>query len=70
MNDAPKAYPPVVMPSLEQQIVLKGQKALITGASSGIGKQVAIELGHAGADIVGVMGRRIFVVGLIGRQMN
>lgn len=45
-------YPPVVMPSLDQQVVLKGQKALVTGASSGIGKQVAIALGHAGADVV------------------
>jgi glucose 1-dehydrogenase len=45
-------YPPVVMPSLEQQVVLTGQKALVTGASSGIGKQVAIALGHAGADVV------------------
>jgi len=45
-------YPPVVMPSLEQQVVLAGQKALVTGASSGIGKQVAIALGHAGADVV------------------
>jgi glucose 1-dehydrogenase len=45
-------YPPVIMPSLEQQVVLKGQKALVTGASSGIGKQVAIALGHAGADVV------------------
>ena len=40
------------MPSLQQQVVLKGQKALVTGASSGIGKQVAIALGHAGADVV------------------
>jgi glucose 1-dehydrogenase len=45
-------YPPVVMPSLEQQPLLTGQKALVTGASSGIGKQVAIALGHAGADVV------------------
>ena len=45
-------HPPVVMPSLEQQVVLSGQKALVTGASSGIGKQVAIALGHAGADVV------------------
>jgi glucose 1-dehydrogenase len=48
----PQPYPPVVMPFLEQQVVLKGQKALVTGASSGIGKQVAIALGHAGADVV------------------
>ena len=53
MPDKPSQhYPPVVMPSLEQQVVLKGQKALVTGASSGIGKQVAIALGHAGADVV------------------
>lgn len=53
MNDSPgQIYPPVVMPSLDQQVVLKGQKALVTGASSGIGKQVAIALGHAGADVV------------------
>lgn len=45
-------YPPVVLPSLEQQVVLRGQKVLVTGASSGIGKQVAIALGHAGADVV------------------
>jgi glucose 1-dehydrogenase len=45
-------FPPVVMPSLEQHVVLRGQKALVTGASSGIGKQVAIALGHAGADVV------------------
>jgi glucose 1-dehydrogenase len=53
MNEKPsQSYPPVVMPSLQQQVVLKGQKALVTGASSGIGKQVAIALGHAGADVV------------------
>jgi glucose 1-dehydrogenase len=45
-------YPPVVLPSLEQQPILKGQKALVTGASSGIGQQVAIALGHAGADVM------------------
>ena len=53
MDNSPKQpYPPIVLPSLEQQVVLKGQKALVTGASSGIGKQVAIALGHAGADVV------------------
>jgi glucose 1-dehydrogenase len=53
MNDKPiEQYPPVVLPSLERQAVLKGQKALVTGAGSGIGKQVAIALGHAGADVV------------------
>jgi len=32
-------------------VLLKGQKALVTGANSGIGKAVAIALGRAGADV-------------------
>jgi len=32
--------------------MLQGQKALVTGANSGIGKAVAIGLGNAGADVV------------------
>ncbi|MEU9177436.1 SDR family oxidoreductase [Streptomyces sp. NPDC048550] len=32
--------------------LLKGQKALVTGANSGIGKATAIGLGRAGADVV------------------
>jgi glucose 1-dehydrogenase len=31
---------------------LKGQSALVTGASSGIGKAIAIELGRAGAQVI------------------
>ena len=45
-------YPEIVMPQCQAAKVLKGQKALVTGASSGIGKAVAIELGKAGADVV------------------
>lgn len=47
-----RPLPSTVLPTCPQQLVLKGQKALVTGASSGIGKQVAIALGHAGADVV------------------
>jgi len=32
--------------------LLDGQKAIVTGASSGIGRAVAIALGHAGADVI------------------
>jgi len=45
-------YPEVVMPQCEAERVLKGQKALVTGANSGIGKAVAIGLGQAGAEVV------------------
>ena len=45
-------YPEVVMPHCEAEKLLKGQKALVTGANSGIGKAVAIGLGQAGADVV------------------
>jgi glucose 1-dehydrogenase len=34
------------------QKVLLGQKALVTGANSGIGRAAALALGHAGADVV------------------
>jgi glucose 1-dehydrogenase len=57
MNDILRDYhdptlPAVVMPACPIDKKLKGQKALVTGASSGIGKGIAIGLGHAGADVV------------------
>jgi len=42
----PEPVPRPVLP------LLKGQRALVTGASSGIGKAVALALGRAGADVV------------------
>jgi glucose 1-dehydrogenase len=39
-------------PSLSVHKLLAGQKALVTGANSGIGQGVAIGLGQAGADVV------------------
>lgn len=46
-----EAPAPVVMPSCEVRRILAGQKALVTGAGSGIGKAIAIALGRAGADV-------------------
>ncbi len=44
-------YPEPVLPTCEIRDVLKGQRALVTVANSGIGKAVAIALGQAGADV-------------------
>src|SRR6266446_5323829 len=44
--------PEAVMPAMRANKVLKGQKALVTGANSGIGKAVALSLANAGADVV------------------
>lgn len=41
-----------VAPTLPAHKVLAGQKALVTGANSGIGRGVALGLGQAGADVV------------------
>jgi glucose 1-dehydrogenase len=48
---ADENLPPVVMPACEERRLLAGQKALVTGGSSGIGRAVAIALGGAGADV-------------------
>jgi glucose 1-dehydrogenase len=44
-------HPPVVMPAVKIRGILEGQKALVTGANSGIGKAVAVAMGRAGADV-------------------
>src|SRR6201990_339242 len=43
--------PKPVVPKTENRKLLKGQKAIITGASSGIGRSIALALGHAGASV-------------------
>lgn len=46
------SVPPVVMPNCPTLKFLQGQKALVTGANSGIGRGTAIELARAGADVM------------------
>jgi glucose 1-dehydrogenase len=48
---ADENLPAVVMPACEERRILAGQKALVTGGSSGIGRAVALALGGAGADV-------------------
>ena len=52
MKEDPNGYPEVVMPDVSAKRLLEGQKALVTGANSGIGKGVALALGAEGADVV------------------
>ncbi len=52
MNIKNENLPQVVMPVCSNVEILKGQKALVTGANSGIGKGISIELARAGADVV------------------
>jgi glucose 1-dehydrogenase len=47
-----ETLPKPAMPACPAQRVLAGQKALVTGASSGIGKAIALALGAAGADVI------------------
>ncbi len=44
--------PEVEKPDIETPKLLPGQKALVTGANSGIGRGIAKELAKAGADVV------------------
>ena len=45
-------FPEPVMPACPINKVLQGQKAIVTGVSSGIGRGIAMALGHAGADVL------------------
>ena len=47
-----KQYPEVEMPACPIEKKLKGQTAIVTGATSGIGKDIAIAMGRAGANVI------------------
>jgi len=49
---AEQGMPEAIEPACAVVKNLVGQKAIVTGANSGIGRAVAIALGHAGADVV------------------
>jgi glucose 1-dehydrogenase len=52
MSTSTSHLPAPVMPRCPPQKLLAGQKALVTGASSGIGRGIALALAGAGADVV------------------
>src|SRR6185295_14428688 len=49
---AEQGLPEAVAPACPIVKHLTGQKAIVTGANSGIGRAIAIAIGHAGADVV------------------
>ncbi len=52
MSDNSKYTPPNEMPPGPAYPLLVGQKALVTGASKGLGQAMAIGFAEAGADVL------------------
>ena len=47
-----ESIPQVTLPTIPPVQLIAGQKAIVTGSSSGIGKAIALALGAAGADVI------------------
>ncbi len=52
MNTEKQYQPPNEMPPGSHQADLSGQKAIVTGASKGLGRAIAVGLANAGADVL------------------
>ena len=52
MSSEPTYSPPNDMPAVRIPKILPGQRALVTGASKGLGQDIAIGLAEAGADVL------------------
>ena len=51
MHEHHEDFPPAIVPTLPHRRLLEGQTAIVTGASSGIGRAVAVSLGASGANV-------------------
>lgn len=51
-QSTPIDWPEPESPSCPIVKLLQGQTAIVTGASSGIGRSISIALGHAGANVM------------------